>query len=106
MSPGRRSSPGGGSEGASRVIAATDSTVSQTAATPSFPLCADHAVVALVGLSTGGVRRHVYFNLPNAQRAVERAHSRGLSGRLILVRLLQVPVAPLAEAPSPLDGSQ
>lgn len=42
-------------------------------------------------LVTGkAVRRHVYFNLPSAQRAVERAHARGADAELILVRLVPV----------------
>lgn len=28
-----------------------------------------HALLVTTGLRTGGVRRHVYFNLPSAQRA-------------------------------------
>lgn len=39
-------------------------------------------------LVTGkAVRRHVYFNLPSAQRAVERAHARGADAELMLVQL-------------------
>lgn len=36
------------------------------------------------------VRRHLYFNLPAADRAVRRAHARGDSADLILVRLVPV----------------
>ena len=36
------------------------------------------------------VRRHLYFNLPAAERAVKRAHARGASAELVLVRLVPV----------------
>lgn len=36
------------------------------------------------------VRRHLYFNLPAAQRAVERALARGDRADLVLVRLVPV----------------
>ena len=49
---------------------------------------ADAYAVLVVGKAT---RRHVFFNLPAAERAVDRAHSRGDDAVLVLVRL--VPVA-------------
>lgn len=52
-----------------------------------------HALLVTTGLRTGGVRRHVYFNLPSAQRALERAARRGVPASVHLVRL-----APVAEA--------
>ncbi|QOR69139.1 hypothetical protein IM660_10370 [Ruania alkalisoli] len=36
------------------------------------------------------VRRHLYFNLPAAERAVKRAHARGDDAELILVQLVPV----------------
>lgn len=36
------------------------------------------------------VRRHLYFNLPGAQRAVERGRARGDQADLVLVRLVPV----------------
>ena len=36
------------------------------------------------------VRRHLYFNLPAAERAVKRAHARGDLADLVLVRLVPV----------------
>lgn len=36
------------------------------------------------------VRRHVYLNLPGAQRVVERARARGDQADLVLVRLVPV----------------
>lgn len=36
------------------------------------------------------VRRHLYFNLPAAERTVRRAHARGDKAELILVRLVPV----------------
>lgn len=36
------------------------------------------------------VRKHLYFNLPAAQRAVARAKERGATAHLILVRLVPV----------------
>ena len=36
------------------------------------------------------VRRHLYFNLPAAERAVRRAHSRGDRADLLLVELVPV----------------
>ncbi|WP_155892993.1 hypothetical protein [Intrasporangium chromatireducens] len=56
---------------------------------------ADHALVVLAGIRNGGTRRRVYFNLPSAHLAVERAHRRGLPASLHLVRLLPVPMADL-----------
>ena len=35
-------------------------------------------------------RRHVFFGLPAAQKAVERAHARGDHAELMLVRLVPV----------------
>lgn len=49
---------------------------------------ADAYAVLVVGKAT---RRHVFFNLPAAERAVDRAHSRGDDAALVLLRL--VPVA-------------
>lgn len=44
-------------------------------------------------LVTGkNVRRHLYLNLPAAERVVKRAHARGDQAELLLVKL--VPVAP------------
>ena len=56
---------------------------------------ADHALVVLAGIRNGGTRRRVYFNLPSAHLAVERAHRRGLPASLYLVRLTPVPIADL-----------
>lgn len=36
------------------------------------------------------VRKHLYFNLPAAQRAVARAETRGATAHMILVRLVPV----------------
>lgn len=36
------------------------------------------------------VRRHLYFNLPAAERAVKRAHARGAAADMVLVRLVPV----------------
>lgn len=36
------------------------------------------------------VRRHLYFNLPAAQRTVQRAHRRGDAADIVLVRLVPV----------------
>lgn len=36
------------------------------------------------------VRRHLYFNLPAAERAIRRAEARGDHAELILVRLVPV----------------
>ncbi len=36
------------------------------------------------------VRRHLYFNLPGAQRAVERARARGDRADMVLVQLVPV----------------
>lgn len=52
---------------------------------------ADAYAVLVVGKAT---RRHVFFNLPAAERAVDRAHSRGDDAALVLLRL--VPVADTA----------
>lgn len=63
------------------IVPATDHTRTLTPAEARF----DHAYAVLV---TGrAVRRHVYFNLPSAQRAVERARARGADAEMILVRL-------------------
>jgi hypothetical protein len=58
---------------------------------------ADHALVVVAGIANGGTRRRVYFNLPSAHLAVERAHRRGLRASLHLVRLVPVPMAALDE---------
>ena len=43
------------------------------------------------------VRRHLYFNLPAAQRALERAEKRGDRAEMILVRLVPVDTRYLEE---------
>ncbi|GEM_PF-3579927 len=43
------------------------------------------------------VRRHLYFNLPAAQRALERAEKRGDRAELVLVRLMPVDARYLEE---------
>ena len=43
------------------------------------------------------VRRHLYFNLPAAQRALERAEKRGDKAELVLVRLVPVDARYLEE---------
>ena len=54
------------------------------------------ALVVLAGLANGGTRRRVMFSLPNAQRAVDRTHTRGLPASLHLVRLAPVDLDPAA----------
>lgn len=48
------------------------------------------------------VRRHLYFNLPGAQRVVDSALRRGDRAELVLVRL--VPVEPVRDDVSILDA--
>lgn len=47
----------------------------------------DAYAVLVVGKAA---RRHVFFGLPSAQRAVDRAHARGDFADLVLVRLVPV----------------
>ena len=61
---------------------------------------ADAYAVLVVGKAT---RRHVFFNLPAAERAVDRAHSRGDEAVLVLVRL--VPVADTVPALHTMGGT-
>lgn len=72
----------------------TSMTVSGTAAQPdeitraaSAAFDDAHAVI----VSGRTIRRHLYFNLPAAERAVKRARARGDDAAMVLVRL--VPVA-------------
>lgn len=92
--PDNRTRPGG--NGAhSEDQAGGRSTVSVSQGAPSTSVerealrrFADAYAVLVVGKAT---RRHVFFNLPAAERAVDRAHSRGDDAALVLLRL--VPVA-------------
>lgn len=52
--------------------------------TPAQARFHDAYAVLVIGKA---VRRHVYFNLPSAQKAAERARARGADAELILVRL-------------------
>lgn len=62
---------------------------------------ADAYAVLVVGKAT---RRHVFFNLPAAERAVDRALSRGDDAALVLLRL--VPVADTVPALHPIGGGE
>lgn len=62
----------------------TDSTMVPTDA-------ADHFRTSYAVLVRGrSIRRHLYFNLPAAERVVKRAQNRGDQAELILVRLVPV----------------
>lgn len=53
------------------------------------------------------VRRHLYFNLPGAQRAVERARARGDQADMVLVQLVPVDARHLEPTTLALgDGSE
>lgn len=90
--PAHESRPGGGSEAAESVVA----THSQaTAPAPLAHLTRADAARRLtdcyaVIVAGKAVRKHLYFNLPAAQRAAERATARGAEAHLILVRLVPV----------------
>lgn len=88
MTIANESRPGGGSGAASSVVATRDQGIGLTldAATARLRNC--YAVV----VAGKTIRKHLYFNLPAAQRAVARAEARGATAHLVLVRL--VPVDP------------
>lgn len=46
--------------------------------------------VVVVDTSQGKYRRRAYFNLPNAQRAADRATMAGHSARIVLCQLVPV----------------
>lgn len=48
------------------------------------------AFVAVVSTAGGRYTRRAYFNLPSAQRAVERAEARGAEARIVLCQLVPV----------------
>lgn len=48
--------------------------------------------VAVVELANGNHRRHCYFNLPSAERAVRRANERGCAASIVLCQLAPVGV--------------
>lgn len=62
-------------------------TVPHLTATDARQRLTDCYAVVVAGKT---VRKHLYFNLPAAQRAAERAHTRGAVAHLILVRLVPV----------------
>lgn len=70
-------------KGAAPTSIATDETI----VPPAADLFRDSYAVLVRGLT---VRRHLYFNLPAAERAVKRAQLRGDSAELVLVRLVPV----------------
>ena len=94
MSPGYAAAPGvRGAEGGAHIKAGGPETSVPTDAAASTERAADacfrHAYAILVRGKT--VRRHLYFNLPAAERAVRRAMMRGDQASMLLVEL--VPVA-------------
>lgn len=86
------SRPGGGS-GAARSVVATLSQDTEAQQIPhvdraeALARLRDCYAVVVAGKT---VRKHLYFNLPAAQRAVARAKDRGATAHLILVRLVPV----------------
>lgn len=75
-----------------RPVAGTGIQVAAEAEHNSTAIRSDYALLVTTGLRTGGVRRHVYFNTPSAQKAVERGESRGVPVSVRLVRLVPTEV--------------
>lgn len=91
MSAGRRSGPGPKSETAQDEVAAAVLTIvpAPTDIDQSAEIAAV-SFVALVETRDGRTRRHSYFSLNAAQKAVERAHNRGVAARVVLCHLVPV----------------
>lgn len=88
----QQSRPGGGSEAAKSAVAARPQS---TVGTPRPHVDRADALARLrdcyaVVVAGKTVRKHLYFNLPAAQRAVARAKDRGATAHLVLVRLVPV----------------
>ena len=93
MSRARESRPGGATRAASESVVATQD--QYTGDTPRPHVDRAEAIARLrdcyaVVVAGKTVRKHLYFNLPAAQRAVARAEDRGATAHLILVRLVPV----------------
>lgn len=76
--------PGDESEATKNSLAADPEFTSSTAALDAFR----GAYAVIVSGPTD--RRHLYFNLPAATRAVARARARGARAELVLVKLVPV----------------
>lgn len=51
-----------------------------------------HALIVVVKTQDARHKRRVYFSMPSAEAAVERAHGRGQDAQIVLVRLAQAGV--------------
>lgn len=84
-------SPGDGRGRPPKEAAPETPTKKSEASLPPSSLAAlrfkDAYAVLLIGRAA---RRHVFFGLPAAERAVNRAHARGDYAELVLVQLLPV----------------
>lgn len=86
----KRNRPSSTTEAAPKVIAATRTIVPQSSPPLSVDVVSrfkDAYAVLVIGKAA---RRHVFFGLPGAQKAVDRAHARGDFAELVLVQLLPV----------------
>lgn len=84
MSQARESRPGVVSQAALEAFGGAEGQFSESDAAVFFR----NAYAVLVRGKS--VRRHLYFNLPGAQRVVERARRRGDQADMVLVQLVPV----------------
>lgn len=93
MTRARESRPSMAAEAAPESVVATLPQNTETAPVPHLTAAAARSRLAdcyAVVAAGKSVRKHLYFNLPSAERAVRRAHARGADAHLILVRLVPV----------------
>lgn len=88
----RASRPGGGPGAARSAVAAHPESIGEASRphlgrAEALSRLRDCYAVVVAGKT---VRKHLYFNLPAAQRAVTRAKDRGATAHLVLVRLVPV----------------
>ena len=74
------------------LVAGAEFPPSLSAAQAALTVDDKHALVVVSTTGTAHVRRRVLFSLPSAQAAVDRAHARGQTAQIVLVRLASVGV--------------
>ena len=94
--PPNEISPSARAEADPKVMASTGSILPQAPRTHKV-MARFHDAYAVVVIGKAA-RRHVFFGLPAAERAVDRAHARGDFADLVLVRLVPVGEADPIEA--------
>lgn len=86
MLTGNESRPAGNGAAIKKQKAGGRSTGVESTDVAALVQRADYALLVLSGLRNGGTRRNVYFSLPSAQAALDRAARRGVPASLTLVR--------------------